>query len=182
MQSPDRLSGSSGEPAEHRESSCDRELLARDSVEQALKDAREAGRLEAAVALGELSEQRVAGGTPVETRKVEVDPEQTRQRRARGSLGGTRRVAPCQDNLEPRCARCTDLRHRHFQGSAVEMQCTRYVRPSQVSIAFWSLLRSAQTVRSSRNGGRGRSSSSRLVEPPERIGVAAVSARPSPRR
>ena len=95
MQSPDRLSGGSGEPAEHRESSCDRELLARDSVEQALEDARESGRFEASVPLGELSEQSIPGGADVEARQVEVESEETRQRRACGSLGGTWQVGPC---------------------------------------------------------------------------------------
>jgi hypothetical protein len=55
-----RRSGSRGEPVEERQSRRERELLAGDGVEQALKDGREAWRLNASVALGERLECPVA--------------------------------------------------------------------------------------------------------------------------
>jgi hypothetical protein len=104
-------------------------LLAGDGVEQALEDTREAGRLEAPVALGELVEQTIAGDARVEAGEIEVESEEPCQRRARGSLGETRHVAACHDDLEPRRARGSDLGHRQFQGLAVDEQRTA-VRPS----------------------------------------------------
>jgi hypothetical protein len=76
MQRAGGRSGGSGEPAEDRQSGRDRELLAGDGVEQALEDTREAGRLEAPVALGELVEQTIAGDARVEAGEIEVESEE----------------------------------------------------------------------------------------------------------
>jgi hypothetical protein len=74
-----RRSGSRGEPVEERQSRRERELLAGDGVEQALKDGREAGRLNASVPLGELVECAVAGGARVEAGEVQFEPEEPRE-------------------------------------------------------------------------------------------------------
>jgi len=74
-----RRSGSRREPVEERQSRRERELLAGDGVEQALKDGREAGRLNASVPLGELIERTVAGGARVEAGEVQLEPEEPRE-------------------------------------------------------------------------------------------------------
>ena len=75
MQSARRSARDGGESAEDRQSGGERELLAGDRVQQALEDGREARRLEAPVAIGELAEQAVSGGASVEAGQVDVEPE-----------------------------------------------------------------------------------------------------------
>lgn len=111
MQRPGGRSRRRGQPAENGQPGGKRQLLARDRVEQAFEQRREARRLQAPVALRQRAEGPVAGGARVEAGEVDLQTEQSGQRLGRGRLSRRRDTRAGERDSESRRIGAARLRH-----------------------------------------------------------------------
>ena len=114
-----------GEAVEQLDAKGECELLAGDGVRQAFEQGGEAGRLQAAKALGQRLEVRIAVGRRVEVAEVEIEPKHALQhRRCLGThdAASQRRVGRDGDG-EPRRIGRIDLHHRDVGGDAGYWYC-----------------------------------------------------------